>query len=97
MSDLTDDIARKHRMTLVDQNAGTTKCACGTWTPSLASEGMLDVQGRHVAEVTEAAVREWVAAEIESYTDAVLDLVDTQNGARLAFIEVARIAREGRP
>src|SRR5665647_3120597 len=30
-----------------------------------------------------AAVRAQVAAEIDSYTDAVLDLVDTQNGARL--------------
>lgn len=44
----------------------------------------------------EAQIREQIAADIESYVDAVQDLVDTQNGARLAFIEIVRIAREGR-
>ena len=48
------------------------------------------------APLIEAQVRAQAAEEIESYTDAVLGLVDTRNGARLAFIEIVRIAREGR-
>ncbi len=41
----------------------------------------------------EDAVRARIAAEIAAYTDAVLDLIETRNGARLAFEEIARIAR----
>lgn len=48
-----------------------------------------------IATVT-PLIREQVAAEIETYADAVLDIVDTQNGMRLAVEEIVRVAREGR-
>jgi hypothetical protein len=41
------------------------------------------------------ALREQIAQQIESYADAAHDLIDSPNGARLAFAEVARIARGG--
>lgn len=39
--------------------------------------------------------REQAAQEIEAYADATWDLVDSNNGARLAFEEIARITRGG--
>ncbi len=42
-------------------------------------------------------LREQIARDIESYADATWDLIDSPNGARLAFVEVARIARGEQP
>ena len=64
MSDLTDTVARAHRMALVHQSLGRVQCTCGEWTTARGmTEGIDDVQGRHVAEVTEAAVRAQIAGE----------------------------------
>ena len=71
MSDLTDAIARTHRVTAVNQSTGTIKCTCGVRTESRASEGMLDVHSRHVAEVIEAQVRAHIAAEIEAAIESM--------------------------
>lgn len=43
-----------------------------------------------------AELRAAIAREVEDYADAVADLIDTPNGARLAFEEIVRIVREGR-
>jgi len=66
MSDITDTIARTHRITAGDQAGGRILCMCGVWTASRASEGMLDVHGRHVSEVTEAQVRAQLAAVLKA-------------------------------
>ena len=54
-------------MALVHQSIGRVQCTCGEWTTARGmTEGMDDVQGRHVAEVTEAAVRARVVADIRA-------------------------------
>jgi len=93
MSDLADSIALAHRVTLVDQNAGTTKCACGVWTPSRASEGMLDVQGRHVAEVAEALVKAQGVAALEQVASD--RSYDSDESITEAYLDAARIVARG--
>lgn len=42
------------------------------------------------------ALRQQIASEVRDYADSVYDLIDSPNGARLAFKEIDRIIREGR-
>ena len=89
-----DPTAAKHYLLL---RRGIPSCACGVTWPTDRFLGITEHLVESNAPAVEAQVRAQVAAQIEDYTDAVLDLVDTQNGARLAFIEIIRIARDGRP
>ena len=50
----------------------------------------------HDAE-REAQVRTQVAADVANYVDATIDIIDTQNGARLAFEVVDDIISGRRP
>ena len=77
MSALTDRIAAEHMPTR------TSACTCG---------GMRlgEYYPRHIAEVTEAAVRERVARDIVQR-----QLVSTDTAAILAYNDADRIARGG--
>ena len=79
---LAEQIAREHK----DLRYG---CKCGVEYD--------DTHAAHIATVTEQAVRERVAEAIELYTDATWDLIESPNAARLAFEEVAHIARGATP
>lgn len=58
MSALTERIAAEHHWTPAD------RCKCGKWAPRQGVGPHDFIQ--HIAEVTEAAVREQIAAELEA-------------------------------
>ena len=98
MSDLTHRIAAEHRVVGIVQVTGTYECSCGIAVAALPGSGLFDVQVRHVAEVTEAAVREQIAADIEAVLPP--SVVTTGPAAYVAGMrdglhDAARIARGG--
>ena len=62
MSDLTDRIAAEHFPLALGTQPGV--CSCGA-SPDNPNEYISSWRARHMAEVTEAAVREQVARDIE--------------------------------
>ena len=86
MSALTDRIATEHGALFNSWNT----CLCGA---KLATTSKWN---RHIAEVTEAAVREQVAQDIEPFIDGGCDCLNTCScGASDAYRHAARIARRG--
>ena len=86
MSALSDRIAAEHGGWF--NLDGVWRCNCGEPLPSSANADMW--MRAHIAEVTEAAVREQVARDIEAQIeDAILYAEDA------AFAVAARIARGG--
>ena len=91
MSALTDRIAAEHRY--LWSNA---TCGCGFEPPVWSKD-----YGQHIAEVTEAAVREQVARDIGRRRDEAGGQPTSATGIALrayidgAFNEAARIARGG--
>ena len=86
MSALTDRIAAEHGALFNSWNT----CLCGA---KLATTSKWN---RHIAEVTEAAVREQVARDIEAFIDGGCDCLNTCScGASDAYRLAARIARGG--
>ena len=77
---------------------------CADLVPPITPDGLSGIQ-RHViheqalsfvtaaAPLIEAAIRAQVAAEVALYADATWDLIDSPNGARLAFEMVDSIIR----
>ena len=89
MSDLTDRIAAEHRDALYIDTADAIICkGCG--------ETIFDI-AHHIANVTEAAVREQVARDIEAArTDASSWVAERHLAAwQAALAAAARIARGG--
>lgn len=90
MSALTDRIAAEHAQETVNGRYG---CACGESSPDRyfdIYEDLTHWHRAHIAAVTEAAVREQVARDIEAQIeDAILYAEDA------AFVVAARIARGG--
>ena len=93
MSALTDRIAVAHQRIFNAQFGRGPHCTCG-WIHHDYDGSQKHV--RHVAEVTEAAVREQVARDIEAFVDNGCDCLNTCScGASDAYRHAARIAREG--
>ena len=87
MSALTDRIAAAHQRIFNAQFGRGPHCICG-WIHHDYDGSQKHV--RHVAEVTEAAVREQVARDIVQR-----QLMSTDTAAILAYDDAARIARGG--
>lgn len=87
MSALTDRIAVAHQRIFNAQFGRGPHCTCG-WIHHDYDGSQKHV--RHVAEVTEAAVREQVARDIVQR-----QLVSTDTAAILAYDDAAKIARGG--
>lgn len=102
MSDLTECIARAHHL-----NPHDFGCSCGEWTYRPTSEPYaMDIEGHliHVADVTEAAVREQVGSEralVDQFPRFVaqygadLTTVNDPNVRRIgeALVQAARLAQ----
>ena len=95
MSALTERIGHDHRvisMESTDTRSPDILCVCGT-------EGLTwSTYAAHVAEVTEAAVRAAVAAEIRAEADTFMRVTLATYGDPpvKAYLDAARIA-EGKP
>ena len=92
MSALTDKIAEEHETYLRNLAGSTYRAACEgcDWTFEGDHIAAPLACSKHVTEVTEAAVRERVARDIEAQIDdAILYAEDA------AFVVAARIARGG--
>ena len=85
MSALTDRIAAEHVPLALGTQPGL--CSCGA-SPDNPNEYISSWRARHMAEVTEAAVREQVARDIEA--ELTIGGVTSYEGD-----EAARIARGG--
>ena len=97
MSALTDRIAAEHSQETVNGRYG---CACGESSPDRyfdAYEDLTHWHRAHVAAVTEAAVREQVARDIEAARAAAPAWVDERHLSAwtAALASAARIARGG--
>ena len=73
MSELSERVAREHF------NHGWERCRCGADIATRDRHVTIGDFARHVAEVTEAAVRETIAADIDRARDA-LDPDDYSGG-----------------
>ena len=94
MSALTDRIAAKHQRIFNARYGLGPHCTCG-WIHHHYDGSQKHV--KHVAEVTEAAVREQVARDIEAaHTDASSWVAERHLAAwQAALAAAARIARGG--
>lgn len=97
MSALTDRIAAEHAQETVNGRYG---CACGESSPDRyfdIYEDLTHWHRAHVAAVTEAAVREQVARDIEAeHTDASSWVAERHLAAwQAALAAAAKIARGG--
>ena len=93
MSALTDKIAAEHGGWF--KLDGVWRCNCGEPLPSSANADMW--MRAHIAEVTEAAVREQVARDIETArSEAAARIAESHLPAwQEALANAARIARGG--
>ena len=64
-------------------------------TPSVRSPDNPQRLMRAALEAAMPAIREQIAAEVSNYWDACGDLIDSHNGARLAFDAIITQIREG--
>ena len=93
MTAITDKIAREHGEFL-DETAVSEGCRCG------AIPGGEDWFAAHIAAVTEAAVRETIAAELTGRASALSPLVEREDAlpvtiaVHTTLLEAASIARD---
>ena len=88
MSDLTDKIAAEHPRLMYSVGVGHNYvCGCG--------DRLMHGHTRHVAEVTEAAVRAQIAADIEAARGRHADRSFHTDGIREGLGFAARIAKGG--
>ena len=88
MSKLTDRIAGEHQLKWLPPEYVDRACECGLIFKMPMSLSASNVYAEHMAEVTEAAVREQVARDIEA--ELTIGGVTSYEGD-----EAARIARGG--
>lgn len=88
MSDLSDKIAEDHH-TFKYRYPADDVCICGA--------AVCTVHGfaRHVAEITETALRAQIAADINAQAVAVEEWLGSEHGSIDGLVEAAKIAREG--
>ena len=95
MSDLTDRIASKHTVNGIG-GGGTTRietiwCSCGAKTQSHVTEGYGRGFAQHIADVTEQAAREQIAASCNKF--AVVEGEHGRSNYAEIWQEAAEIAR----
>ena len=92
MSDIAQQIVAKHRL------SRPMRCECGEWPGPGAGEFWEDSYARHVATMTERAVREHIAADLDEWVreHELMDLYGPYwSGARYALAASKDIARGG--
>lgn len=94
MSALTERIAREHEPQLVEGSwSDYYDCTCGAWSSLDSHDESTGSLAAHVAEVTEAAVREQVARDI----DAAVSPDHPTTGYRDGIVYAAWIATNYAP
>ena len=94
MSALTDKIVAEHRIVHLGHVENVDRFACEgcDWRATVLNG--VSAGHSHIAAVTEAAVREQVARDIEAFIDGGCDCLNTCScGASDAYRHAARIAR----
>ena len=95
---LAEQIAREHYVTHLAGGASREQwfCKCGRVSSNGPDEGFVAAHVRHIATVTEQAVRERIEAEIDAFEPEDRALVHMPDW-REAMEDAARIARGATP
>ena len=101
MSALTEKVAQEHGVAWLGGSGAHERigCECGVRTEQTDAAPMLASHVQHVAEVTEAAVRSAVAAEIRAEADTFMRVTLATYGDLpvKAYLDAVRIAEGKQP
>lgn len=87
MSALTERIAAEHEPQLIEGSwSDYYDCTCGAWSSLDSHDESTGSLAAHVAEVTEVAVRESIAAQLDATDEVEWALAGQHAGAMAATI-----------